>query len=209
MLCKAVFGSLELLDDCLVIRRTPVAGFILHGLVGEKRIPYSSINAVQLKRAGVLSGYIQFTIGGGVESTERSMGVDHRQENTLNFTDNEAFEKARDLIERKIKESRSPQALVREISSLADQLDKLASLLERGLLTKEEFDTQKRSLLGSSSSSPAAREAVELPLSSEAHRMQAAMDRAIETSGKFNGPGATAASNSASSFGKRTASSVH
>jgi hypothetical protein len=68
MICEGVGGSLELREDCLVIRHTMALGLPSHELGGEKRIPYSSISAV--KRAGVLAGHIQFSILGGVGATK-------------------------------------------------------------------------------------------------------------------------------------------
>ena len=210
MFCKGNFGSLELLEDCLVIRRSPIGGFILHGLVGEKRIPYSSINAVQFKRAGALAGYIQFTIAGGVEST-KGLWASSTDENTLNFVNNEVFEKARDFIAKKIKEGRSPQIVAREGSSSADQLDKLASLLERGLITREEFDEQKSVLLGANS--PKSLETAtpksepsgdDDQMSAAGQRMQAAMDRAIEAAHESRGVGVTSVPQQPV-FGRRTA----
>lgn len=187
MRCKGVFGSLELLDDCVVIRRTPIAGFILHGLVGEKRIAYSSISAVQFKRSGVLSGYIQFSIPGGRESTkgEWDAGTD---ENTVVFTNNELFEKARDIIEQRMRASRNPYPAPppQGGASAAEQLEKLASLLDKGLLTQQEFDVQKSTLLNMSPHTTSQRQMTEpVPApedsgpSSDAVRMQEAMDRAI------------------------------
>jgi hypothetical protein len=48
-------------------------GFVARATVGkgEKRIPISSIVAVQWKPAGVVNGFIQFTIAGGNEARSR------------------------------------------------------------------------------------------------------------------------------------------
>jgi hypothetical protein len=144
MLCKGVAASLEVNDDYIVIRRSFVLGFLLqHGIKGEKRIPYSSITAVQYKRAGIMNGYIQFSIGGGNESRGGLLAA-AEDENTVLFRNNEAFDKARDLIEKKIGSRTGAQVV--SAQSSADQLEKLAGLLDRGLLTKEEFDEQKAAI---------------------------------------------------------------
>ena len=61
-------GTVELLDNVLVIRRKGFGSFLTQGMKGEKRIPYSSITSVQFKEAGFTTGYIQFGIAGGIES---------------------------------------------------------------------------------------------------------------------------------------------
>lgn len=147
MICKGVGGSIELREDRLVIRRTMVLGLLFHGLKGEKVIPYSSISAVQFKRAGMVRGYIQFTLGGGKENTNGLFDAT-KDENSLLFDDNETFEKAREFVEQRIGSGASrPQH-----ASPVDALDKLASLVEKGLITREEFDEQKSKLFGQDSS---------------------------------------------------------
>ena len=76
MICKGIGGSLELLDDRLIIHRPLVSSFLWgYGIKGDKTIPYSHIVVVQVKRAGpVLSGYIQFTIAGGIREPKGNVG---------------------------------------------------------------------------------------------------------------------------------------
>jgi hypothetical protein len=143
MICKGVGGSIELKEDRLVFRRTKVLGLLFHGLKGEKVIPYSSITAVQFKRRGMTRGYIQFTLGGGKENTNGLLDAT-QDENSLLFDDNDTFEKAREFVELRIGSNAGRQ----QQTSPADALDKLASLVDKGLITREEFDEQKRKLFG-------------------------------------------------------------
>jgi hypothetical protein len=129
-------GSFELLEDCVVIRRNSLTALLL-GL-GDERIPYSSITALQVRRPGMLYGFIRFTIGGDKKMNEIGLG----------FNDAAAFDKAHEFLQKKIGRLAKPFASAAPSASVADQLEKLAGLLERGLLTKEEFDSQKSSLLG-------------------------------------------------------------
>jgi hypothetical protein len=121
---------------------------------GEKRIPLSSITAVQLKPAGaIVNGFIQFSLPGGNEGRSKfgSQTTDAvRDENTVIFTKKQqpAFEALRDRIEEAItsRHALSPQAQA-AAPDLADQLSKLATLRDKGILTDEEFATQKARLL--------------------------------------------------------------
>jgi hypothetical protein len=118
-------------------------------LKGEKQIPYSAISAIQTKRPGIVSGYIQFTISGGKEG-RKGLFEATSDENTLMFTDRSEFERAKEFIETKIRQSRSrPVEVTASEHSPIDQIEKLASLLDRGLLTRDEFDIQKAKILNS------------------------------------------------------------
>jgi hypothetical protein len=136
MIVKGDLGSFELLEDCVVIRRSGLIGSLLR--LGDERIPYSSITALQVKRPGMLYGFIRFTIGGDKKMNEIGLA----------FSDAAAFDKAYEFLQKKIGRLAKPFASAAPSASVADQLEKLAGLLERGLLTKEEFDSQKSSLLG-------------------------------------------------------------
>lgn len=115
---------------------------LYHGFKGDKRIPYSSITAVQWRDAGSwLAGYLQFTIKGAME-WHGPVGQD---ENSIEFDDNvEAFKALRDFIQTKIAAPTGAQPQV----SVADELSKLAQLRDQGILTDDEFAAQKAKLLG-------------------------------------------------------------
>ncbi|WP_454796897.1 DUF4429 domain-containing protein [Novosphingobium lindaniclasticum] len=143
-------ASVQVEDDGIVIRRKGLASFTLHGLKGEKRIPFASISAVQFKPANLLtSGYIQFSIAGGVESKGGLLAAT-KDENSVLFKggrQNRVFEQLRDNVEAGIRLARQPAFAPTAITK-AEELEKLAGLLDRGLLTREEFDQQKSALLG-------------------------------------------------------------
>jgi len=74
---------------------------------GEKRIPVRAIAAIQLKPAGMVRGFIQFTVPGGNEGRSRfgSQSVDAaKDENSVLFTFSQqpAFEQLRSAIEQAI-----------------------------------------------------------------------------------------------------------
>lgn len=146
-------GTVELLENVLVIRRKGVASFLTQGLKGEKRIPYTSITSVQFKEAGFTTGYIQFGISGGIES-RRGVWDATTDENTVLFTKEaaEQFRKLRDIVEDRIAAARQGHSASNAppmSASIAEELTRLADLRDRGVLSDEEFAAQKSRLLGS------------------------------------------------------------
>lgn len=121
---------------------------------GDKRIPVGSISAVQWKPAGALvNGYIQFTIPGGNEQRSRAGSQTFNaagDENSLVFTRKQApaFEQIRQAVEAAVAQRYAPQqAYAPAPSSLADELAKLGQLVQQGLLSREEYESQKARLL--------------------------------------------------------------
>lgn len=142
-------GQIELRDDCIVITRKGILGVLSQGLKGEKRIPYTSISAVQFKPAGLMfAGYIQFTIIGGNEARGGVFNATS-DENTVMFNDTKSFAQLRDEVESRVAKAKLPQFAPAPAVDLADQIAKLGGLLEKGLITRDEFDTQKAKLLNS------------------------------------------------------------
>lgn len=143
-------GQVETEEDGIVIRRKGFVSKMSHAFKGEKRIPYSSISAVQFRDAGLMTtGFIQFTVLGGNESRGALLSA-VKDENSVLFTRGEqqkAFAKLRAMVEESIRETRSPRPAARA-SSLGDDLTKLADLLDRGVLTEAEFAEQKARVLG-------------------------------------------------------------
>jgi hypothetical protein len=141
---KGYNGILVLNDDTIVIKRG-LRGFLLGGgfLRGDKTIPYSSIVAVQLKRAGLVAGYLQLTLKGGSEA-KGGLFQSTTDENSVHFHSpkNKIFEEAKSLIEERISTSSGSKL------SKYDELAKLKDLKDSGVLTDEEFNIEKGKLLG-------------------------------------------------------------
>lgn len=143
---KGYNGTLILTDTGVIIKRG-VKGFLLGGFMlrGDKTIPYTSIAAVQLKKAGLLAGYIQLTLMGGSEA-KQGLFQSTTDENSINFhSQNEKFTEAKEIIEQKIAESRSGNL---KQNSEADDLEKFAKLKDKGVITEEEFQKKKKQILG-------------------------------------------------------------
>ena len=141
---KGYNGTIILTDTGVVIKRG-VKGFLLGGMTlrGDKTIPYNSIIAVQLKKAGLTAGYLQLTLKGGSEA-KSGLFQSTTDENSVNFYSgrNKDFEEAKSLIEEKIAGSATSK------NTNLDELEKLAELKKKNIITQEEFDLKKKSLLG-------------------------------------------------------------
>ena len=145
---KGYNGTLILTDTGIIIQRG-VKGFLFGGMMlrGDKTIPYSSIIAVQLKKAGMTAGYIQLTLKGGSEA-KSGLFQSATDENSINFhsafggNNNELFNEAKTLIEEKINSTGVPK------SNGLDELEKLAALKEKGIINEEEFNAKKKQILG-------------------------------------------------------------
>lgn len=134
---KGQTKSVVIEHDALTIQ--PKA--LYHGFVGEKRIPYSSITAIQFKEAGSwLAGFIQFSIKGGIEWR----GQVNQDENALQFDKgmNDEFRALREFVQDRMASAPGPRA-----GQVADELAKLAALRDQGVLTEHEFLDQKAKLL--------------------------------------------------------------
>ena len=123
---------------------------------GEKRIPVSSLTAVQWKPAGaVVNGFIEFTLGGGNERRSRfgSQTMDAvRDENAIVFTRHQmpGFQGLRAAVERAIATSALPvpPTLDRPAApSVLEQLEQLGRLRHTGVITEEDFVRKKAELL--------------------------------------------------------------
>lgn len=148
---KGVNGQLYIFEDKVVIERKGILGFLLIGLAGSKTIPMNSIMSVQFKEGtSITNGFIQFGILGGKENRSGLFSAT-RDENTvmLNKKYNATARRIKEYIEQKIMErNQSPEIVVAQQNSAADEIAKFKSLLDQGVITQEEFDAKKKQLLG-------------------------------------------------------------
>jgi Domain of unknown function (DUF4429)/Short C-terminal domain len=149
---KGVNGTVTFDGQTVTITRK---GFMARATVGKgtKSIPVHSITAIQWKPAGpITNGFIQFTVGGGVERRSafgRQTRDAAQDENSVVFrTSHKAeFEELRDAVQAAIN-SRHAGAHAPQVSSVADELAKLVELRNAGVLSPDEFEAQKARLLG-------------------------------------------------------------
>lgn len=148
---KGVQDLLEVFEDKVTITPKGILGFMNKGLKGTKSIPFTSITAIQFKEAGaVFSGFLQFTIPGGNESRGGvfSAASDENSFMFANKSNNELAIKIKEYIEGNVRELRAPShGASQSTISLADELKKLASLRDSGILSEQEFQTAKIRLI--------------------------------------------------------------
>lgn len=164
---KGPNGEISVDKDWVTITRKNRRSKLTHGYDGEKRIPISSITAVQFKAVGKFgsrmgrlnktpdsamgpaTGFIQFVVLGSQESKGGFFAAQY-DENTVLFNNvgEPDFEKIRDFVEKRIIELREPASttVVQELD-IADQLLKFSQLRDQGILTSEEFEIQKSKIL--------------------------------------------------------------
>jgi hypothetical protein len=147
---KGVQDVLEVFEDRVTITPQGILGFLNKGMKGTKEIPFASIIAVQFKEAGaVFSGYLQFTIPGGNESRGGIFAAT-QDENTFMFAhaaNNALAKEIKEYIDSAIRQSRTSQTLP-PTRSLSDELQVLAQLKDKGVLSAEEFQAAKKRLIG-------------------------------------------------------------
>lgn len=135
-------GRLELTHSVIRIIREGGVSFLFHGFKGDKEILISHISSIQFKRAGVMKGYIQFAFVGGAEAKGGlfEAGCD---ENSVMFNEDQqqAFEIFRDRLQPLMSAKSTPA------TSLSD-LETLASLRAKGIVSEQEFQAKKRQILG-------------------------------------------------------------
>jgi hypothetical protein len=147
---KGQNGTVTFDGHTVLIERKGLSARLLVG-VGEKSIPIASINAVQWKNAGFSAGFIQFTISGGSERRSKfgkqSSDAMH-DENSVTFhvRQQPAFEELRKAIDAAVSARHAPQAAAAPVS-VADELAKLAQLMQQGVISQPEFEQQKARLL--------------------------------------------------------------
>lgn len=131
-------SSLEVYDDRVAII---TQGIISGG--GVETIPFSSITAVQMKQAGLDRGGLEFMIPGGSKGTN---GIAYTNGFFLTHKNDELAFKIKTYVESRIRELRiTPKN--ESLTSLPDEISKLANLRTQGILSEEEFQAAKKRLL--------------------------------------------------------------
>lgn len=133
----------------ITISRKGIPGFLTQGLKGDKVIKLTSVTAVQFKKVGMItSGYLQLSLHGGGEAKGGVFDATS-DENTVMFVKKQEhdFRKLCDAIQAALDAPMPERQRATAAASAVDQLERLAALFERGLMTESEFVAQKTKLL--------------------------------------------------------------
>lgn len=139
-------------DGRLTISRPGILSKLSHGFSGEKTILIENISAVQLKKAGISRGYIQFIMPGAIE---KRSGITNGaiDENIIYFESkkyNEDAETIKLYIENYnlYKNKNSSTTINQQVTkNKYDELRQLNGLLADGIINQEEYNKEKEKIL--------------------------------------------------------------
>jgi len=138
-----------LFKDVVRIQRIGVRSFLSGASRIEKDIRISQIVSIQFKRAGLLSnGYMELILMNYDERPDKG-SEEEIEDAVIAFRPGQqkAFEAFREMLEAKMTSGgvfKAPSAAGTDL----DQLEKLASLRDKGIITEDEFSRKKKQLLG-------------------------------------------------------------
>ena len=138
-------GQIELFKTKIRIKRKGFVASMTQRLKDDREIPIERISSIHFKKAGLfINGYIQFTITGEQNAKVGLWQAEH-DENTVIFTIKQqpAFEKINDFLDKNITLSKKRNA---ELSKL--KLEELTILRDMKIITEDEFQAEKKQLLG-------------------------------------------------------------
>jgi hypothetical protein len=115
-------------------------------LLGTKRVPVSNITTINWKDSGSWTvGFLELNIlGEAPPSPMASPNVQNQNRLSFERGEMDQFAALRDWIKNKMGKASAPTA---GVASIADEIAKLAALLDQGVITQSEFDAQKTKLL--------------------------------------------------------------
>ena len=144
---------IKLGEGTLTISRPGILSKFSHGFSGEKTIMFNQISAIQIKKAGLARGYIQFVLAGTKEGKSGVIFGDSKNENIVyvastfnNKKTNDAVEEIKHIIEQYNLNSNKGTTIIKEDDKY-DKLAKLKKLLDDNVITQEEFENEKSKLL--------------------------------------------------------------
>ena len=140
-------------EGTLTISRPGLISKFSHGFSGEKTILLSQISAIQIKKAGISRGYIQFIMAGTKEGKSGAIFGDSKNENIIYFAStfnnkktNAAAEEIKHTIEQYNLNSGRETITDKEADKYYKLL-KLKKLLDDNAITQAEYESEKSRLL--------------------------------------------------------------
>lgn len=141
-------------ENKITIIRPGVISKFSHGFTGEKTILIKDISSVQFKPAGMAGGYLQFIFAG---SREARSGIvkGENNENIIyfdsGFNNNKVNSNAQEI--KRYIENYNTNSINNTVTNIYntsdkyDKLEKIKKLLDKNILTQEEFEEEKRKIL--------------------------------------------------------------
>lgn len=150
---KGANGTLVVYDDRAVIQPRKIVSHIEQ----DKVFFFSNLLSLEYKRPGMTGGFIKFVTPGSDSPTKTAITNTAKlvdDPNTFVFnsftTSGDEGDEIYNLILKNLNDRQNSIALgSQQASSVADELMKLKSLLDDGILNQKEFDDQKKKLLNS------------------------------------------------------------
>lgn len=143
---------IKLGNGTLTISRPGIMSKLSHGFSGEKTILFNQISAIQIKKAGIARGYIQFVLSGtkearsGVIFGEKDENIVYFASTFNNKKTNNAAEEIKRTIEQYNLNNNKSNTIIKEDDKY-DKLAKLKKLLDDNVITRDEFEIEKAKLL--------------------------------------------------------------
>ncbi|MBS7577629.1 MULTISPECIES: SHOCT domain-containing protein [unclassified Enterococcus] len=137
---------IKILDDKIIITKKGLLNAINQGLKGEKTIFIKNISAIQVKKNGLTTGYLQFSLIGGGES-KGGVTAAVKDENTILFNNKKEYNQALEIKEYIENLISVGEHHISQEKSIPEQLKEYKELADIGIITKEEFDLKKKELL--------------------------------------------------------------
>ena len=148
MEATGINGRVLLFKDVVRIKRIGVGNVLSGASKIEKDILISQIVSIQFKKAGLLNnGYIEFILLHNHERHDKNSEYEiYDSIVTFRPGQQRAFEAFREALEAKLTGglNKAPSVAATDL----DELDKLASLRDRRVITEDEFNRKKKQLLG-------------------------------------------------------------
>jgi hypothetical protein len=143
-------GVLRVSPGKVAIQRRALGTQWLKGK-GNKEVRMSQISGIEYRAASPLAdGYIRLLFSGGRQDSF-NLHKAREDENTVVFhiLDGGRFRKAKELIEQYLADADKPQVVVAQgAPSAASEIEALAGLRDKGIITAGEFEAKKKQLLG-------------------------------------------------------------
>jgi hypothetical protein len=145
-------GSITLCEDRVIIKHGGLFGVMTQGFSGAKEILLDQVTSVDYREPSLLAvGFLRVLFPGAESSRSGTDALAH-DENTVLFRGGHRadFQKMKGLIDGRVKELRQARSapVIMNKPSDADELAKFAALLEKGLITQDEYNAKKKQILG-------------------------------------------------------------